>query len=73
MSKSSRTLKSDELPLLEQARDKALELDYHLWIRWMRSKFNYSLSVRMCTFVGVKLPSKDFYDAIRVFNKEIAA
>lgn len=72
MSISSRTLKHSELQNLDKAKEMANQLEYQPWIQWMRNNFSYSASVRMCTFVGIKMPSHGFYLKIKNYSKEAA-
>lgn len=71
MSISSRTLKHAELENLDKAKAKANELDYHPWIQWMRANFSYSASVRMCTFLGIKMPCHGFYLKIKNYKEAV--
>lgn len=65
MSESSRMLKPSEEAYLPLAQLKATELDYRSWVIWMRQNFAYSLAVRMCIFMGHKLPGHGFYQCMR--------
>lgn len=73
MSIASRTLKPSELPNLDRAKEAALRYDYPAWIGWMRAHFTYSEAVRMATFLGIKKPSKALYDALRTYQRQVAA
>lgn len=72
MSIASRTLKHEELSNIDKAKEMANQLEYQPWIQWMRNNFSYSASVRMCTFLGIKMPCHGFYLKVKSYKREVA-
>lgn len=65
MSKSSKTLKQDELPDLAIAQQKAAGMRRLEWVQWMRSTYSFAMAVKMAKYMGFSTPSIPFYQAMR--------
>jgi hypothetical protein len=65
MSKSSKTLKPHEVPLMQAAQLQATSLDYINWTKWMREKHTFASAVRMAVKLGFAKPGPHFYNKMR--------
>lgn len=65
MSKSSKTLKACEIPILITAQVKAAQVTRREWIWWMRDTYTYAMAMKMARFMGLSCMTLPFYQRMR--------